>query len=87
MGLYGYAVWPYLPNVPARFMDIKSQLIDLPSCNHDQHVLAMIILPAPTGGLNSESRPFPGEVQWGDHTLTIKIGSNINGFHGQMWVF
>ena len=86
MGLYGCTVWPYLPNVPARLMDFKSQLIDLPARNHDQHVLVMIILPAPTRGLNPESRPFPGEVQRGDHTLIIKIGGNFDGFHHLIFV-
>ncbi len=87
MGLYGCTVWPCLPNEPVRLMAFKSQLINLPACNHDQHVLAMIILPAPTCGLNPESRPFPGKVQGCNHALIIKIGGNIDGFHGQMWAF
>jgi hypothetical protein len=82
--LYSHAVWSSLPNVPATLTVLKGQLIDLPTRNHDQHMLAIVILPTPAGRFNPISTPFPGKAQGGDCTLFIKVGGYFDGFHNSI---
>jgi hypothetical protein len=84
MRLYGDAFWACLTNVPTSLTTLEGQLIDLPTGHHYQHVLTIIIQPAPAGGFHPVSAPFPGKVQGGDCTLFVKMGGNFNGFHNSI---
>jgi hypothetical protein len=84
MRLYSYTIWSCLTNVPASLVAPEGQLINLPTCNHDQHVLAIVILPMPAGGFHPVSAPFPGKVQGCDCTLLVKMSGNFDGLHNSI---
>jgi hypothetical protein len=81
ISLYGYMLWSYLPNIPAVFIHVERQFVDLPTGDHNQEMLTTFILPASAGRLDLKPGSFPGEVQRSDHSLLTKVGGDFNGFH------
>jgi hypothetical protein len=71
----------YPSQVPAPLLTGEKQLKDAPSRDHDQDVLSILIAPAATYRLDQVNTALPGETQWHDLALLIKMCGDFDSLH------